>query len=100
MTTAGSGDDMRVAAVQTVSGTDVDANLAAVEPLIVAAKEQGATLVLLPEYFGIFCARETEKVEAHEAEGNGPHNDVMCGPFRSRYPATGSHRGRPCTVGF
>jgi len=77
MTTAGSGDDMRVAAVQTVSGTDVDANLAAVEPLIVAAKEQGATLVLLPEYFGIFGARATDKVEAREAEGNGPQQDFL-----------------------
>ena len=56
MTAARSAGTMRVAAVQTVSGSDVDANLAAVEPLIVAAKEQGAALVLLPEYFGIFGA--------------------------------------------
>ena len=44
MTAARSAGTMRVAAVQTVSGSDVDANLAAVEPLIVAAKEQGAAL--------------------------------------------------------
>ncbi|HEX4524109.1 MAG TPA: nitrilase-related carbon-nitrogen hydrolase, partial [Casimicrobiaceae bacterium] len=56
MTATRSADSMRVAAVQTVSGGDVDANLAVVEPLIVAAKEQGAALVLLPEYFGIFGA--------------------------------------------
>ena len=53
---------MRVAAVQTVSGGDVDANLAAVEPLIAAARAQGAALVVLPEYFGIFGARATDKV--------------------------------------
>jgi len=68
---------MRVAAVQTVSGGDVAANLAAVEPLIVAAGEQGATLVLLPEYFGIFGARATDKVEVREADGHGPQQDFL-----------------------
>ena len=66
-----------MAAVQTVSGGDVDANLAAVEPLIVAAREQGAALVLLPEYFGIFGARATDKVDAREADGHGPQQDFL-----------------------
>ena len=61
----------RVAAVQTVSGGDVDANLRAVEPQIVEAKRQGARLVVLPEYFGIFGARATDKVAAREKEGEG-----------------------------
>ena len=67
----------RVAAVQTVSGSDVDANLAAVEPLIVAAKEQGAALVLLPEYFGILGARATDKVDVREIDGRGPQQDFL-----------------------
>ena len=77
MSGAGSVDSMRVAAVQTVSSGDVDANLAAVEPLIVAAKEQGAKLVLLPEYFGIFGARATDKVDARETDGHGPQQDFL-----------------------
>src|SRR6266704_1197866 len=47
----------RVAAIQTVSGNDVAANLAAIEPLVADAAGQGAQLVLLPEYFGIFGTR-------------------------------------------
>ena len=76
MSTADKGP-IRVAAVQTVSGGDVDANLAAVEPLIVAAKEQGAALVLLPEYFGIFGARATDKVDVREIDGRGPQQDFL-----------------------
>jgi predicted amidohydrolase len=78
MSTAASPDSMRVAAVQTVSGSDVQANLAAVEPLIVAAREQGAMLVLLPEYFGIFGARATDKVDAREPDGHGIQQDFLC----------------------
>ena len=77
MSAAGGVDNIRVAAVQTVSGNDVDANLAAVEPLIVAAREQGAALVLLPEYFGIFGARATDKVDAREPDGRGPQQDFL-----------------------
>ena len=67
----GAGETMRVAAVQTVSGGDVDANLAQAEPLIAAAAAEGARLVVLPEYFGIFGARATDKVAVREADGDG-----------------------------
>jgi len=60
-----------VAAVQTLSGGDVAANLAAVEPLIAEAAARGAKLVLLPEYFGIFGKRATDKVAARETDGEG-----------------------------
>ena len=40
---------LRVAAVQTVSGGDVSANLARAEPLIAEAAAKGARLVVLPE---------------------------------------------------
>ncbi len=100
MSTAGRVDSMRVAAVQTVSGNDVDANLAAVEPLIAAAREQGAALVLLPEYFGIFGARATDKVDAREADGHGPQQDFLSRVAREqRRVADRRHRadryGRP-----
>jgi deaminated glutathione amidase len=67
----------RVAAVQTVSGADVAANLAAIEPLVADAARQGARLVLLPEYFGIFGARATDKVAAREADGAGPQQEFL-----------------------
>jgi deaminated glutathione amidase len=67
----------RVAAVQTVSGGDVAANLAAIEPLVADAARQGAQLVLLPEYFGIFGARATDKVAVREAEGAGMQQDWL-----------------------
>jgi predicted amidohydrolase len=65
------GGAYRVAAIQTVSGSDVEANLAAIEPQVGEAARQGAQLVLLPEYFGIFGARATDKVAAREADGAG-----------------------------
>jgi len=62
---------LRVAAVQTVSGGDVKANLSAIEPLIAKAAHRGARLVVLPEYFGILGARATDKVGAQERDGEG-----------------------------
>jgi len=61
----------RVAAVQTVSGGDVAANLAAIEPRVAEAARRGAQLVLLPEYFGVFGARATDKVAVRETPGEG-----------------------------
>jgi nitrilase len=65
------GERLRVAAVQTVAGGDVAANLAQVEPLIGQAAAEGARLVVLPEYFGIFGARATDKLAVRETEGSG-----------------------------
>jgi len=65
------GTTMRVAAVQTVSGGDVEANLAQAEPLVRRAAAEGARLVVLPEYFGIFGARATDKLAVREADGDG-----------------------------
>ncbi len=61
----------RVAAVQMVSGGDVAANLAVAAPLIEEAVTAGARLVVLPEYFGIFGARATDKVAVREPPGKG-----------------------------
>ncbi len=61
----------RVAAVQMVSGEDIDANLADAAPLIADAVAQGARLVVLPEYFGVFGAKATAKVIVREADGEG-----------------------------
>jgi nitrilase len=68
---------VRVAAVQTVSGGDVETNLATIEPWVVDAAGRGAKLVLLPEYFGIFGARATDKVAVREVDGHGPQQDWL-----------------------
>jgi deaminated glutathione amidase len=66
-----------VAAVQTVSGDDVSANLAQIEPLIARAVDAGAKLVLLPEYFGLMGARAIDKVAAAEKDGEGPQQAFL-----------------------
>lgn len=67
----------RVAAVQMVSGGDVAANLAQAGPLIAAAAAKRAQLVVLPEYFGIFGARATDKVAVRELDGDGPQQAFL-----------------------
>jgi predicted amidohydrolase len=62
----------RVAAVQMVSGPQVEANLQEAARLIAAAAEQGAQLVGLPEYFPIMGLDERDKVKVREEEGAGP----------------------------
>jgi nitrilase len=62
----------RVAAVQTVSGGDVAANLAQAAPLVAEAAARGAGLVVLPEYFGILGAHATDKLAVQESDGDGP----------------------------
>ena len=68
---------MRVAAVQTVSGGDVAANLAQAAGLVAAAAAEGAQLIVLPEYFGILGARATDKLAAKEVDGAGPQQDFL-----------------------
>ncbi|MFO0519839.1 MAG: carbon-nitrogen hydrolase family protein [bacterium] len=62
----------RVAAIQTVSGPDVDANLADCAALVAQAAEAGARLLGLPEYFGIIGMRDRDKVAVRETPGDGP----------------------------
>jgi deaminated glutathione amidase len=62
----------RAAAVQMVSGPDVQANLDAASALIGEAAAQGARLIALPEYFCIMGMRDSDKVAVREEPGNGP----------------------------
>lgn len=62
----------RVAAIQMASSPNVSANLSEAERLIQSAAEQGAKLVVLPEYFALMGMKDTDKVAAREAEGKGP----------------------------
>jgi nitrilase len=67
----------RVAAVQMVSGPDVGANLAAAEALVGEAAQRGASLVLLPENFGIMSTSAAAKQAAREPDGAGPQQDFL-----------------------
>ena len=67
----------RVAAIQMVSGPDVAGNLAAAEVLIGEAVSRGASLVLLPENFGIMSTRAADKLAAREPNGAGPQQDFL-----------------------
>ena len=73
---------VRIAAIQTVSGPDVEANLAAVEGLIARAAADGARLVALPEYFPLMSTDEMAKVRARESEGSGPIQDFLSAAAR------------------
>lgn len=73
---------VRIAAIQTVSGPDVEANLAAAEGLIARAAADGARLVALPEYFPLMSTDEMAKVRARESEGSGPIQDFLSAAAR------------------
>ena len=62
----------RIAAVQMISGPDVDANLAEADRLIGEAAARGARLVALPEYFPLMSPDETAKIRIRERDGEGP----------------------------
>lgn len=62
----------RMAAIQTVSGPDVAANLTVAAELIAEAASAGARLVALPEYFALLSADERAKVALRERDGDGP----------------------------
>ena len=51
---------MKIAAIQMVSGTSVQANLDAAHELLVQASAQGAELAVLPEYFCVMGVKETD----------------------------------------
>lgn len=62
---------VKVAAVQMASGTKVDGNLNEAQRHIEKAVQQGAKVVVLPEFFAIMGKNELDKVHAREEDGNG-----------------------------
>ena len=63
---------LRLAAVQLVSGLQVDDNLARARHWVLEASRQGAQLVALPEYFCLMGQRDEDKLAIAEADGEGP----------------------------
>ena len=62
----------KVAAVQMASGPNVAGNLSEARRLIAKAVEQGARLVVLPEFFAIMGMNERDKIAVSEQPGQGP----------------------------
>lgn len=68
---------VKIAGIQMASGPSVSANLSEVERLIKIAAQQGAKLVVLPEYFAIMGMKDSDKVAVREEEGEGPIQKFM-----------------------
>ena len=64
--------NIKVAAVQMASSPVVAPNLTEAERLIGLAANQGAKVVVLPEYFCMMGKNEHDKVAVREKEGDGP----------------------------
>ena len=62
----------KVAAIQMASGPNVTGNLNEASRLIAKAAEQGARLVVLPEFFAIMGMAEQDKIAVREQPGQGP----------------------------
>ena len=59
---------IKVAAVQMVSGPDVDRNLEVADGLLAQAAKQGAKLALLPEYFCLMSGNDRDKLDIMEPD--------------------------------
>ena len=68
---------MKVASIQMVSGPSVADNLAQADSLLATAAAQGAELAVLPEYFCLISAHDTDKVAIAEAPGAGPIQSAL-----------------------
>jgi len=68
---------MKIAAIQMVSGTSVDRNLAQAAQLLEQAAAQGAELAVLPEYFCLMGLQDTDKLKVQEQFGSGPIQDFL-----------------------
>ena len=68
---------MKVAAIQMVSTPDVARNLAAARELLGQARDAGAELAVLPEYFCLLGHKDTDKLAISEAYGHGLLQDFL-----------------------
>jgi nitrilase len=62
----------KVAGIQMASSPHVSSNLTEAERLITIAVEQGAKIVVLPEYFCIMGLKDIDKVQVREKPNDGP----------------------------
>ena len=67
----------RVAAIQMISTPVIEENIATATRLIAEAAQQGATLILLPEYWASMGMHERDKIALAEQDGAGPIQEFM-----------------------
>jgi predicted amidohydrolase len=67
----------RVAAIQMVSTPRIEENIATARRLIQESVAQGASMVLLPEYWPIFGMKETDKLSFAEEPGSGTIQEFL-----------------------
>jgi deaminated glutathione amidase len=75
-----------VAAVQMISGPDIETNLARAANLIARAADAGARLIVLPEAFALFLGGEQRELGAREA-GSQPRIRNFLAEQAARYKA-------------
>jgi deaminated glutathione amidase len=75
---------VKVAALQMVSGMDAKSNLQDALDLIALAADQGCELLVLPEYFCLLGARDTDKLAIAEKEGDGPMQQALANAAKQR----------------
>ena len=68
---------MKTAAIQMVSGTNVQGNLIIARALLEQAAAQGAELAVLPEYFCIMGMHDADKLKFQEKAGSGAIQDFL-----------------------
>jgi nitrilase len=74
---------VRIAAVQMISGPEVEPNLDTAARLIAEAAARGAKLVALPEYFPLIGASDAARLAVREAESGGPIQTFLADCARS-----------------
>lgn len=75
---------VKIAGIQMASGPNVSANLSEAERLIKIAADQGAKLIVLPEYFAIMGIKDTDKVKVGEMQGKGPIQQFLSSTAKKR----------------
>jgi deaminated glutathione amidase len=68
---------MKIAALQMVSTSQVEHNLATARRLVAQAAQAGAQLVALPEYFCLMGQHDRDKLAMAEAPGSGPIQQML-----------------------
>ena len=75
---------MKIAALQTVSGISVAANLERARALLAQAAREGAELAVLPEYFCLMGQRDRDKLAVREPFGDGQVQSFLAQQARER----------------
>ncbi len=73
---------MKIAALQMVSTPSVERNLDSAGALIERAAQEGAELVVLPEYFCLMGQSDRDKLAIAETPGNGPIQRMLADAAR------------------